>query len=93
MLKDLELLIKGLFIHGKMPKLRSGLSNLVRIAIVAGYTLEELLAYLEGHPVEKPSDVDKIVNQVKTMPLKQLALVGKAVTDRLEMIAESTGAQ
>jgi transcriptional regulator with XRE-family HTH domain len=76
-----------------------GASNLVRIAKEAGYTLEELMTYLdvETHSLEadslEPSEIDHLINKIATMPAKQLAQVGRVVSDRLVAIAESSGAR
>jgi transcriptional regulator with XRE-family HTH domain len=64
-----------------------GAENLMRIAKAAGYSLEELISYLNGKPVESPTNVEKLVAQIKTMPTKELAEVARAVGDRLSAIA------
>jgi transcriptional regulator with XRE-family HTH domain len=61
--------------------------NLVKISKAAGYSLEELISFLDGKPMEQPTNVDKIVNQVRTMPLEDVAKVLKASAERLEAIA------
>ncbi|MBV8886527.1 MAG: helix-turn-helix transcriptional regulator, partial [Chroococcidiopsidaceae cyanobacterium CP_BM_RX_35] len=53
--------------------------NLAQIAKRAGYTLEELLSYLEGKPVTEPSDLAQILRQIKFMPLNQVATIAQAV--------------
>ena len=65
--------------------------NLAAIAQKAGYTLEGLIAHLEDRPIPKTASIDEIVMQIKSLPLKQLALVERAVGDRLMTIAESAG--
>jgi transcriptional regulator with XRE-family HTH domain len=64
--------------------------NLEKIAKISGYTLEELIEYLEGKKSE-PSQIDTIIRQIKDMPPKQLALVTSAVGERMFAIAESVG--
>lgn len=65
--------------------------NLAKIALRAGYTVEELLSYLEGKPLQYPSDVNQILKQIKLMPLSQVAIIGRAVADRFAAAAESSG--
>lgn len=65
--------------------------SLIKIAAMAGYSLEELLAHLDGKPVEQPNEVDRILKSISHLPLKQVALIGHAVTDRLaSAVADST---
>lgn len=69
-----------------------GSSNLSRIAKEAGYTLEELMTYLEGEaPAPEINEIEQLINRIATMPPKQLAQIGKVVSDRLVAIAESAG--
>jgi transcriptional regulator with XRE-family HTH domain len=56
--------------------------NLAHIAQRTGYSLEELIGYLEGKPLPEPEDLDRIVRQIHTLPLSQVAVIGKAVSDR-----------
>lgn len=65
--------------------------NLAKIAARAGYTLEQLLGYLEGNPLPYPSDVNQILKQIKFMPLSQVAIIGQAVAERFAAAAESSG--
>lgn len=68
-----------------------GGSNLMRIAKESGTTLEELIAYLEGETTALNSteiEIDYLVRRIATMPPKQLALIGRVVSDRLVAIAE-----
>jgi transcriptional regulator with XRE-family HTH domain len=65
--------------------------NLSIIASKAGYTLQGLLAYLEDQPIPKSNSLDEIVMQIKSLPLKQVVLIDRAVSDRLVAIAESAG--
>lgn len=65
--------------------------TLSKIAHKAGYTLDEFISYLEDKKIYKPSMVDEMLSQVKSMPPKELALLGRAVSDRLYAIAESVG--
>jgi transcriptional regulator with XRE-family HTH domain len=64
------------------------MGNLSQIAKLAGYTLQELMDYLNGKPVQDDIPVERIVRQIKEMPAKQLALIGRAISDRFESIAE-----
>jgi transcriptional regulator with XRE-family HTH domain len=65
--------------------------NLAIVAQRAGYTLQGLIAYLEDRPIPKSNSIEEMVMQIKSLPLKQLALVERAVGDRLMAIAESAG--
>ena len=65
--------------------------NLSVIAQKSGYTLQGLIEYLEDRPISKNASIDEIVMQIKSLPLRQLALVERAVGDRLMAIAESAG--
>jgi transcriptional regulator with XRE-family HTH domain len=65
--------------------------NLAVIAQKSGYTLQGLIAYLEDRPIPKNASIEEIVMQIKSLPLRQLALVERAVGDRLMAIAESAG--
>lgn len=64
--------------------------NLGKIAKLAGYTLDDFVAYLEGN--EKPvTELEFMVSKIRQLPLKQLAIVERAVSERLFTIAESAG--
>lgn len=65
--------------------------NLAIVAQKSGYTLQGLIAYLEDRPIPKSNSIEEMVMQIKSLPLKQLALVERAVGDRLMAIAESAG--
>ena len=65
--------------------------NLAQIAARAGYTMEELLNYLDAKPLPEPSDVNQILKHIQCMPLSQVAMIGRAVVDRLAAAAESSG--
>jgi transcriptional regulator with XRE-family HTH domain len=72
-----------------------GSVNLSRIAREGGYTLTELMDYLEGNSKHSQTDsnisVERLVAEVRYMPAKDLAMLGRAVSDRLYAIAESVG--
>lgn len=66
--------------------------NLTKIAKLAGYRLDEFINMLNGKPtVVTGFNVEDIVDKIRVLPLKQLALVEKAMSERLFTIAESTG--
>jgi transcriptional regulator with XRE-family HTH domain len=65
--------------------------NLSRIAVHAGYTLEELLSCLEGKPIKEASDVTIILRQINHMPLSQVALIVQAGANRLAIAMETQG--
>lgn len=62
--------------------------NLTRIAASAGMSLDELLDRLDGKPVKEP--IDQILEQVRYMPLSQVAEISKAIAERFASAAEST---
>lgn len=64
--------------------------NLAQIAARAGYTIEELLKYLDAKPLPDPSDVNQILKHINSMPLSQVAIIVKAAADRLATAAESS---
>ncbi|MFB2918512.1 MULTISPECIES: helix-turn-helix domain-containing protein [Aerosakkonema] len=65
--------------------------NLAKIAARSGYTLSELLGFLEGKPVSEPSELNQILNKIKVMPLAHVAMISRAVADRFSEAAESSG--
>ena len=67
------------------------MDNLNLIATKAGYTLQGLIAYLEDRPIPKTATLEEIIMQIKDLPLKQIAVVERALSDRLMAIAESVG--
>ncbi len=68
-----------------MPDVKS----LLRISERLGMTVEEFVWAVEGKPT--PKKLDEMVDKIKSLPLKQLAVVERAVSDRLFAIAESAG--
>lgn len=65
--------------------------NLIHISEKSGYKLEELQAMLFGRSSNKTSDYDQVLKQIESMPPKQLARIGRYVSDKLFAIAESVG--
>jgi transcriptional regulator with XRE-family HTH domain len=66
-------------------------SNLEHIANLAGYSLQELLDYLNERNVRQDIPVERIIRQVKQMPARELTVLNRAVGDRFMAIAESVG--
>jgi transcriptional regulator with XRE-family HTH domain len=69
-------------------------ANLAKIAHHAGLTIEQLMARLEGkNDSDIKNDVNPlyVVNQLKTMSVKDLTHLYRAVSDRLVAIAEGAG--
>ena len=64
--------------------------NLVQVSAKAGYSLEELQTMLAGKPV-KTIGVNEVLKQIENMPLRELAKVERAVSDRLVAISEASG--
>lgn len=69
------------------------IGNLVKIAAKAGYTMEELLNYLDAKPLPQTSDLNEIIKQIKSMPLSEVATIAQAAVARLAAAAESSGEQ
>ncbi|MCA6588068.1 MAG: helix-turn-helix transcriptional regulator [Pseudanabaena sp. M090S1SP1A06QC] len=67
------------------------LDHLESIAASAGYKVEDVVAYISGGDLPKPVSEEFIVKRIKYMQPKQIAAVGRAVSDRLVAIAESAG--
>jgi transcriptional regulator with XRE-family HTH domain len=65
--------------------------NLANISSRAGYTMEELLNYLGIKPMQETSDVNQIVKLIRVMPLSEVAIIGRAVMERLATAAEASG--
>ena len=68
-----------------MPDVKS----LLKISERLGMTVEEFVDAVEGKP--KPKSFDQMVDKIKSLPLSQLELIDRAVSDRLVAIAESAG--
>lgn len=64
-------------------------ANLVKIADYAGINLQELMAKIQG--LENSDVSSNLVGQLKTMSVKDLTHLYRAVSDRLVAIAESAG--
>lgn len=67
------------------------LEHLETIAAAAGYKVEDVVAYISGEQLPKPVSEDFIIKRIKYMKPNQIAIVGRAVNDRLVAIAESAG--
>jgi transcriptional regulator with XRE-family HTH domain len=65
--------------------------NLAKIAARAGYTMEELLNYLDAKPLPEPSDVNQILKHIKSMPLNEVAIIAHAAVERIVAAAEASG--
>jgi transcriptional regulator with XRE-family HTH domain len=62
---------------------------LAKIAVRAGYTMDELLSCLDGKPIQEASDLSLILRQIQHMPLSQVAQIVQAAADRF--VAEASG--
>ena len=65
--------------------------NLTQIAAKAGFTMEELMAHLEGKPMPEPVYTNELLKKIQCMPISELAVIGRAVMERLAAAAESSG--
>ena len=70
-----------------MPEMK----HLSSIASKAGYTLQQVQDYLESGDLPDSDIVTQMTRQIKKLSLKQIALIDRAVSDRLMAIAESAG--
>jgi transcriptional regulator with XRE-family HTH domain len=67
--------------------------HLSKIAKLAGYSLDELLAYLEG-TVRKKSEkipLSRLITEASQLNTQEVTALYRAVSDRLVAIAESAG--
>jgi transcriptional regulator with XRE-family HTH domain len=65
--------------------------NLTQIAIRAGFTLEELIGYLDGKPMREPVDTNDLLKKIQCMPLSDLAVIVRAGMERLAAAAVASG--
>jgi transcriptional regulator with XRE-family HTH domain len=66
--------------------------NLTQIAARAGFTMEELMAHLEGKPMPEPLDTNDLLKKIQCMPpIADLAVIVRAGVERLANAAESSG--
>ena len=66
------------------------IGNLTQIAARAGYKLDKLLEYLKypTQPQQELSDLQKILRQIKVMPLSDVVKIAQAATERFAQAAE-----
>jgi transcriptional regulator with XRE-family HTH domain len=65
--------------------------HLSGIAARAGYTLQEVIDYIDGGDLPDADVIVSMTRQIKKLSFKQIALIDRAVSDRLMAIAESAG--
>jgi transcriptional regulator with XRE-family HTH domain len=65
--------------------------HLSGIATRAGYTLQQVIDFIEGGDLPEADVIVMMTRQIKKLSLKQIALIDRAVSDRLSAIAENTG--
>ena len=65
--------------------------NLTQIAARAGFTMEELMAHLEGKPMPEPVNTNEILKKIQCMPLSDLAVIVRAGMERLAAAAVASG--
>ena len=53
--------------------------------------MEELMAHLEGKPMPEPVNTNELLKKIQCMPISELAVIGRAVMDRLASAVESSG--
>lgn len=68
-----------------------GTDYLIRLAKIAGFTLEELLSYLDGKPYQQKEQLQRILEDIELMPLERVAVVAKAAVNRLATAVEVEG--
>jgi transcriptional regulator with XRE-family HTH domain len=64
--------------------------NLAQIAVRAGFRMEELICYLEGKPLPEPVELSDMLKKIECMPLSELAVISRAVVERLAAAVESS---
>jgi transcriptional regulator with XRE-family HTH domain len=67
-----------------MPEVRA----LAKICQILGCSVEEFLAEVDGKPLKAKPDVTSMIGQIRRLSIKQLAVVDKAVSERLVEIAD-----
>lgn len=65
-----------------MPDVKS----LLKISERLGMTVEEFVCTVEGKPKKK--SLDDMADRIRSMPLKNLAVINKVVSDRFVALAE-----
>jgi len=60
------------------------LENLMKIAELSGYTLEELIYYLTEKTVPQPDLLDKMLKEIQQMPLEEVIKITSAGIQRIE---------
>ncbi|MEG4390706.1 transcriptional regulator [Microcoleus sp. N9_A2] len=65
--------------------------NLTQIATRAGFTMEELMAHLEGKPMREPVDTNELLKKIQCMSLSDLAVIVRAGVERLAAAAVASG--
>jgi transcriptional regulator with XRE-family HTH domain len=65
--------------------------HLSSIAIKAGYSLQQVIEYIESGDLPEADIIIQMTRQIKKLSLKQIALIDRAVSDRLVAIAEGVG--
>ena len=67
--------------------------HLTKIASLAGYSLDELLRYLEGSGQKKSSNIplSRLITEASQLNVQEVTALYRAVSDRLVAIAESAG--
>ncbi|NUN66348.1 helix-turn-helix transcriptional regulator [Pseudanabaena biceps] len=67
--------------------------HLSKIGKLAGYSLDELLAYLEGTARKKSDKIplSRLITEASQLNIKETTALYRAVSDRLVAIAESAG--
>lgn len=65
------------------------IDNMKRIGLLAGFkSLDDFLSYLNGEALEQPKEIDKIINQLRQMPLEQVVQITNAGIERLKSAAQ-----
>jgi len=69
--------------------------HLAKIANMAGYTLDNFVAYLEGKKLQKPSDFGYLKQQITTLKVPEFVELYRLMSDRIAelAIAESVGSK
>ena len=65
------------------------IETLAVIAEKAGYTMEEMFNYVGLKSQTEASDLNQIINQIRVMPLSEVALIVQAGANRLAVAMET----
>ncbi|MCY7331273.1 MAG: helix-turn-helix domain-containing protein [Pseudanabaena sp. CAN_BIN31] len=80
-------------IHWENTDTEPDVEHLSKIAKLAGYSVDELIAHLEGRTTKKSEGIPfaRLLTETSRLSINEAAQLYRAVGDRLVAIAESAG--